>query len=298
MRERVAGRPTRRRRRSPNRRTARMRPPPPPRRARRPATAMHRREPPRGRPCRTRPADKRRPGRPTGRSPHQMDSDPAGGAVSWCLQLPLTPGSDKSAPRAFQWSRRVGRRPARIIPTYVPIPDIALLGSGRRIRFVRHFRPEMAYVDAPGWASADSEPRFVAVWSGTVVCPASGCGSRWPRARMVFVRSDPNRTSGLAGPSPFPGFSDPVSRPFAPTPFVRPCRPTSPSASFPLSPLRRPWEPGRPPFSCSAPRPAAPSCWRAPPRPASSPCGPASRPATDPRSGRSASPSGRPTWLR
>ena len=165
---------------------------------------------------------------------------------------------------------------------------------------VRHLGPEMAYVDAPGWASADSEPRFVAVWSGTVVCPASGCGSRWPRARMVFVRSDPNRTSGLAGPSPFPGFSDPVSRPFAPTPFVRPCRPTSPSASFPLSPLRRPWEPGRPPFSCSAPRPAAPSCWRGPPRRggASSPCGPASRPATDPRSRRSASPSGRPTWLR
>ena len=28
---------------------------------------------------------------------------------------------------------------------------------------------------------------------------------------MVFVRSDPNRACGLAGPPPFPGFSDPES---------------------------------------------------------------------------------------
>ena len=31
-----------------------------------------------------------------------------------------------------------------------------------------------------------------------------------PRARMVFVRSDPNRECGLASPPPFAGFSDPV----------------------------------------------------------------------------------------
>ena len=32
----------------------------------------------------------------------------------------------------------------------------------------------------------------------------------WPRARMVFVRSDPNRKRGLAGPQLRAGFSNPV----------------------------------------------------------------------------------------
>ena len=47
-------------------------------------------------------------------------------------------------------------------------------------------------------------------------------------------------------------------------------------------PVRRQCEPGRSPFSWSAPRPSVPSCWRAPPRPPSSACVPTSRPATDP----------------
>ena len=57
--------------------------------------------------------------------------------------------------------------------------------------------------------------------------------------------------------------------------------------SFPR-PLRRRREPGSPPFSWPAPRPSAPSCWRAPPRSPSSACAPASRPATDPSSHRAA----------
>ena len=32
----------------------------------------------------------------------------------------------------------------------------------------------------------------------------------WPRARMVFVRSDPKRYDGLGGPAELTGFSDPV----------------------------------------------------------------------------------------
>ena len=66
------------------------------------------------------------------------------------------------------------------------------------------------------------------------------------------------------------------------------CSPPSPGSVSLLSPfsfrwpLRRQREPGRPPFSWPAPRPSAPSCWRAPPRPPSSACAPASRPATDP----------------
>ena len=47
-------------------------------------------------------------------------------------------------------------------------------------------------------------------------------------------------------------------------------------------PVRRQREPGRSPFSWSAPRPSAPSCWRGPPRPASSAYVPTSWPATDP----------------
>ena len=47
-------------------------------------------------------------------------------------------------------------------------------------------------------------------------------------------------------------------------------------------PLRRQREAGRSPSSLPAPRPVAPSCWRALPPPDSSACAPTSRPATDP----------------
>ena len=73
-------------------------------------------------------------------------------------------------------------------------------------------------------------------------------------------------------------------------PLLRSCvlLPTSPRQLLCLSllsfrrPVRRQCEPGRSPFSWSAPRLSVPSCWRAPPRPPSSACVPTSRPATDP----------------
>ena len=73
-----------------------------------------------------------------------------------------------------------------------------------------------------------------------------------------------------------------------PLPVPASCCPHLPAASLlcRFSPLvrlvRRQCEPDRSPFSWSAPRPSAPSCWRAPPRPASSACVPPSWPATDP----------------
>ena len=140
----------------------------------------------------------------------------------------------------------------------------------------------------PPGGQARIQNESVAVWSGTVVCPASGCSPCWPRARMVFVRSDPNRTCGLLGPPPLTGFSDPVLSTVCPYPVSCVLLPTSPRQLLCLSllssrrPVRRQHEPGRSPFSWSAPRLSVPSCWRAPPRPPSSACVPTSRPATDP----------------
>ena len=73
-----------------------------------------------------------------------------------------------------------------------------------------------------------------------------------------------------------------------PLPVPASCCPHLPDSFFAFRslsfrrPVRRQREPGRSPFSWSAPRLSVPSCWRAPPRPASSAYVPTSRPATDP----------------
>ena len=77
----------------------------------------------------------------------------------------------------------------------------------------------------------------VAARSGTVVCPASSCSPRWPRARMVFVRSDPNRNHGLDGPPTHPGFSDPVLSTVCPYPFLRPAHISRQLLCFRFSPF-------------------------------------------------------------
>ena len=81
----------------------------------------------------------------------------------------------------------------------------------------------MAYVDAPRWASPDSEPsRWQPGQVLSYVRPLDAAlVGRGPR--MVFVRSDPNRTSGLPGPPPFTGFSDPVLSTVCPYPVLASC---------------------------------------------------------------------------
>ena len=70
--------------------------------------------------------------------------------------------------------------------------------------------PKAPYLDAPLVGKPDFEQRI----GDTQVryCRIFGLLMRhfWPRARMVFVRSDPNRACGLTGPRRFTGFSDPV----------------------------------------------------------------------------------------
>ena len=81
------------------------------------------------------------------------------------------------------------------------------------------------YVDAPRLASLTSyvdvcgrppvgKPDFGSGLGGNQVRYSRMCGLLmrrfWPRARMVFVRSDPNRNVELCGPSRPTGFSDPV----------------------------------------------------------------------------------------
>ena len=90
--------------------------------------------------------------------------------------------------------------------------------------------------------------------------------ARWPSGASWFVR--PRLVDRLPLPVP-------TSCPHLPTASL-----LSP-LSFRRS-LRRQREPGRSPFSWSAPRPSAPSCWRAPPPPVSSACVPTSRPARGP----------------
>ena len=154
----------------------------------------------------------------------------------------------------------------------------------------------------PPGGQARIQSGLVAVWSGTVVCAASWCSACWLRARMVFVRSDPNRIDGLRGPPWVTGFSDPVSLTVCPYPVLSSCCHTSraaPRLSFPSfrRPLRRQREPCRSPSVWPAPRPFAPSGWRGPPRPPSSACVPTSRPATGPCPRRRGSRAGQPSWL-
>ena len=49
---------------------------------------------------------------------------------------------------------------------------------------------------------------------------------------MVFVRSDPNRTSGLPGPPPYTGFSDPVLSTVCPYSVPASCFPHLPDSFF------------------------------------------------------------------
>ena len=168
--------------------------------------------------------------------------------------------------------------------------------------FVRHEGPSMAYVDDPVWASPAAEPSCwqcgqVLSYVRPLDAALVGRGPVW-----CLLRSDPNRTSGLRGPPPLAGFSDPVFSTVCPYSVRASCRPHLPD-SFSLSslpslrrPLRRRRRSGRSPLSWPAPRPSAPSGWRGPPRPPSSACAPASRPATDPRSLRAAPRAEPPSW--
>ena len=46
-----------------------------------------------------------------------------------------------------------------------------------------------------------AEPALALAAPNHAVCPASCCSPLWPRARMVFVRSDPNRQAGPLRPA-------------------------------------------------------------------------------------------------
>ena len=75
-----------------------------------------------------------------------------------------------------------------------------LPSSLRRQTISSQGRDDRTYVDAPLVGKHDFERRE-ACGSGTVVCPASRCSPSRPRARMVFVRSDPYRLRELQGSS-------------------------------------------------------------------------------------------------
>ena len=169
------------------------------------------------------------------------------------------------------------------------------LAAGESIRltvrlapFVRQFALEVAFM----WTPPDGQARFQNRVGGSLVryCRMSGLLMRPLLAAGPYgVREIGSKSDKRAGrPSAIYWFfrSCLVDR----LPLLRSCvlLPTSPRQLLCLSllsfrrPVRRQREPGRSPFSWSAPRPSAPSCWRAPPRPASSAYVPTSWPATDP----------------
>ncbi len=103
----------------------------------------------------------------------------------------------------------------------------------------RRSTSRVLYVDAPGWASVDSEPSW---WQWARYCRMSGLSmQRCSAAGPYGVRgSDPNRLSGLRGPSAHTGFSDPVLSTVCPYPFLRPAAHTSPTASLLFASLLSP----------------------------------------------------------
>ena len=135
---------------------------------------------------------------------------------------------------------------------------------------------------APASTSVTAIPRSTrSVAQSSVVLPIRS-SSTHPTTRTCPLTSRARRNDGASW------FVRPrlVDRLPLPVPTSCPHLPTASLLSL-LSfrrSLRRQREPGRAPFSWSAPRRCAPSHWPPPPPPASSACGPTSWPATGPMS--------------